>query len=249
MLDSNVHQDQAVYQNNQGNVMKSCIQYIRVSTNKQQLSSLGLEAQEHAIKSFCEREGYKIAYKYQDIDSGGNDEREGLQQAIEKAKCQNSPIIVSKLCRLSREVYFISKLMKHNIPFVVVEMGQEVPPFMLHIVASLNQESRRQIGINTRNSLQQAKRRGVKLGTHNVKVLQAHLDKGQATLERLYPHIQNAKKSGYTSHSRIVVYLNENNILTSRGKEWTRGNIASLLTRINKALSDGRLSNQLTLDL
>ena len=225
--------------------MKECIQYIRVSTNKQQASSLGLEAQEHAIECFCEREKYDIVAKFQDVDSGANDEREALTQAIKKAQELRIPIIVSKLCRLSREVYFISKLMKYHVPFIVVEMGQEVPPFMLHIVASLNEEMRRQISINTRNALQQAKRKGVKLGTQNPKVLQGISRKGQANLERVYPHIREAQRQGLTSRKQIADYLNEQGVKPVKAKSYNKNNISSLLVRIKKAIADGKLDDQL----
>ena len=224
--------------------MKKCIQYIRVSTTKQQATSLGLDAQQHAIARFAEIEGYEIVAKYQDVDSGGNDERPGLMDALALAKSQNIPVMVSKLCRLSRSVYFISSLMAHNVPFVVVEMGQEVPPFMLHIVASVNQELRRQTAINTRNALQQAKRNGVKLGTHNQRVLDGVKAKGQKNLDRLWPHIQNAQNQGLTSRKEIADYLNENGILSVRGKTWNKGNISSLLRRVKKALADGTLTRQ-----
>ena len=59
-------------------------------------------------------------------------------------------------------INFISGLMAHNVPFVVCSLGQEVPPFLLHVVSALSEETRRQTAINTKNALQQAKRNGVK---------------------------------------------------------------------------------------
>jgi hypothetical protein len=47
----------------------------------------------------------------------------------------HSPVIVAKLCRLSRDVHFISGLMKHRVPFIVTELGIDTDPFMLHIYA------------------------------------------------------------------------------------------------------------------
>jgi hypothetical protein len=44
---------------------------------------------------------------------------------------------VAKLCRLGRDVHFISGLMANRVPFLVAEMGPNVDPFMLHIYASL----------------------------------------------------------------------------------------------------------------
>ena len=222
--------------------MKKCIQYIRVSTTKQQATSLGLDAQQHAIARFADMEGYEIVARYQDVDSGGKDDRPGLMAALDMAKAQGIPVMVSKLCRLSRSVHFISGLMVHNVPFVVVEMGQEVPPFLLHIVSSVNQELRRQTAINTKNALAQAKRNGVKLGTHNIKVLDGVKAKGRRNLERVWPYIQKAQNQGLTSRNEIANFLNENGILSVRGIAWNRGNISSLLRRVKNAEKEGILT-------
>ena len=230
-----------------GEIMKKCIQYIRVSTTKQQATSLGLDAQQHAIARFAEMNGYEIVAKYQDVDSGGNDDRPALMEALELAKSQNIPVMVSKLCRLSRSVHFVSGLMAHNVPFVVCSLGQEVPPFLLHVVSALGEETRRQTAINTRNALQQAKRNGVKLGTHNQRVLDGVKAKGQRTLDRMWPHIQQAESEGITSISKTQQFLNQRNIKTTRGKAWTRGGVQKLLARIRKAEADGRLTRQMQL--
>src|SRR5262249_58837782 len=40
-------------------------------------------------------------------------------------RSKRAPVIVAKLDRLSREVAFISGLMAHKVPFIVVERGPE----------------------------------------------------------------------------------------------------------------------------
>ena len=210
---------------------------------------MGLDAQEHAIKAFSEMNGYEIVAKYEDVDSGGKDDRPALMEALALAKLQNIPVMVSKLCRLSRSVHFISGLMVHNVPFVVCSLGQEVPPFLLHVVSALGEETRRQTSINTKNALQQAKRNGVKLGTHIPNVLEARYITGNKNLQRLFPYIQLAKKQGKTSRKQIAEFLNENGVLSPRGKTWNRNNISSTLNRIRLAVADGRLDPQMQLPL
>jgi hypothetical protein len=41
------------------------------------------------------------------------------------------PIIVAKLDRLSRDVHYISGLMKHRVPFIVTELGADTDPFLI----------------------------------------------------------------------------------------------------------------------
>lgn len=225
------------------------IAYTRVSTKEQGRSSLGLDAQMNAIVSFCTSENMTLVDFFDDVDSGGKDDREGLNKAIAYAQEHGATIVVAKLDRLSRDVHYISGLMKHGVPFVVAELGKDVPTFMLHVYASFAQLEREMISKRTKDALHQAKLRGVKLGTKNASVLKARHDTGLKNLERMYPHIQEARKQGYTSVSQIMKFLNENNVKTPRGGKWSRGNIHALMKRIDKAVSNGQLPTQAKLHL
>jgi DNA invertase Pin-like site-specific DNA recombinase len=87
-----------------------------------------------------------------------------LAKALTRAKRDRAPILVAKLDRLSRDVHYISGLMKHNVPFIVAELGADTDPFMLHIYAALAEKERRMISERTKAALQAAKARGVALG-------------------------------------------------------------------------------------
>ena len=58
-----------------------------------------------------------------------------------------SSTFVAKLDRLSRDVHYISGLMKHRVPFIVTELGADTDPFLLHIYAALA-EKKRKIGLD-----------------------------------------------------------------------------------------------------
>jgi DNA invertase Pin-like site-specific DNA recombinase len=115
--------------------MRPAIAYIRVSTAKQGKSELGLEAQEAALARFAEAEGFEFSQTSTETESGKHDEthRPGLAAAMNLARRERSPIIVAKLDRLSRDVHYISGLMKHRVPFIVAELGADSDPFMLHL--------------------------------------------------------------------------------------------------------------------
>src|SRR5262252_4974431 len=146
--------------------MKSAIAYIRVSTQKQGKSGLGLEAQETLIERFASQEGFQIIQTFTEVQSGKDDDqrRPQLSAALQAARKAKAPVIVAKLDRLSRDVHFISGLMKHKVAFIVADLGADTDPFMLHIYAALAEKERRMISVRTKDALAAAKARGKQLG-------------------------------------------------------------------------------------
>ena len=79
-----------------------------MSTCKQGIDGLGIEAQEMSIKAY---NGNVIA-TFVEVESGKRKDRPELQKALEHCKLTQSTLIVAKLDRLSRNVHFISSLME-----------------------------------------------------------------------------------------------------------------------------------------
>src|SRR5262245_42736717 len=114
--------------------MRPAIAYIRVSTARQGKSGLGLEAQQAALARFAKDEDFTIVQTFSETESGkrDDDKRPALAEALAAAREQAAPILVAKLDRLSRDVHYVSGLMKHRVPFIVAELGADTDPFMLH---------------------------------------------------------------------------------------------------------------------
>ncbi len=55
-------------------------------------------------------------------------------------------------------------MMAQKVPFIVAALGRNVDSFVLHIYAALAQQEREMISRRTKEALQAAKARGVKLG-------------------------------------------------------------------------------------
>jgi DNA invertase Pin-like site-specific DNA recombinase len=159
--------------------MSAAVGYLRVSSREQGKSGLGLEAQRAAIEAFCTREGISIPEYFTEVESGKTvsdtlAERPILAAALDSARFLRCPIIVSKLDRLSRDVYFISGLMVQRVEFIVCELGRSSDPFLLHLFAALAEKERALISQRTTAALAALKARGVKLGPKKANTTAAH---------------------------------------------------------------------------
>jgi len=152
--------------------MHDAVGYIRVSTQEQGKSGLGLEAQRERIERFCLDEGFAVVEWFTDIQSGKGDLstnlRPGLAAALAKAKRLKCHVLVAKLDRLSRNMAFVATLMNQKIPFIVCDFGPDVDRFMLHIYAAVAEKERDFISDRIRAALAAKKARGERLGRECV---------------------------------------------------------------------------------
>jgi DNA invertase Pin-like site-specific DNA recombinase len=153
--------------------MERAIAYLRVSTERQQRSGLGIEAQRAAIQQFVANESLAISAEFVGFESGKGadalDRRPQLAAALAAAKVAKCSVVVAKLDRLSRDVAFVAGLMAQRVPFVVAELGRDADPFMLHLYAALAEKERRLISERTTAALSAKKASGIRLGNpHNL---------------------------------------------------------------------------------
>jgi DNA invertase Pin-like site-specific DNA recombinase len=151
------------------------------------------------------------------------------------AKKLKAPVIVSKLCRLGRDVHFISGLMSNRVPFIVAELGPDVDPFMLHIYAAVAQKERSLIAARTREALQAAKKRGKKLGATAKQLAKENRRVANAQAKALTPTILELRSSGVTSVRALAAELNRRKVPSARGGKWHATSVARLLARVKGA--------------
>jgi DNA invertase Pin-like site-specific DNA recombinase len=210
----------------------AAVAYVRVSTQGQAKSGLGLEAQRDAIAAFAKAEGYRVAAAFEEHESGKGadalDRRPKLAAAIKQARKLGGPVIVSKLDRLSRDVHFISGLMAHRVPFIVTELGADVDPFVLHLFAALAQKERALISQRTKQGLQAAKKRGVKLGGWTTGSERSQKE-AAALAERMRPVMQ--ELAGLSAR-QAATELNRRKVPTATGGQWYAATVIRLRQRI-----------------
>jgi DNA invertase Pin-like site-specific DNA recombinase len=226
--------------------MRPAIAYIRVSTKRQGRSGLGIEAQREAVSRFVETEGFRVVSEFTEVETGkGADAlelRPQLAAAMESARRINAPVIVAKLDRLSRDVHFISGLMKHRVRFVVTELGSEADPFMLHLYAALAEKERALISERTKAALAAAKARGQRLGNPkgaahlraygNTRAVETVKANAQARAEALESLIEELRHEGFRSANALANALNERRIATARCGSWTARSIINVMRRL-----------------
>jgi DNA invertase Pin-like site-specific DNA recombinase len=144
-------------------------------------------------------------------------------------------VVVAKLCRLGRDVHFISGLMANRVPFLVAEMGPNVDPFMLHIYASLAEKERSLISQRTKAALAAAKARGVKLGSPTGaetigKARAARSEQAAKVNATTRTVIADIQRSGATTLKAIAQQLEARGVRTPAGRDrWDAKQVSRLL--------------------
>lgn len=216
------------------------IAYYRVSTSKQEQSGLGLEAQRAHVESFAARLGGELVGEYTDIESGKSNKRVELARAMQQAKTTGATLLIAKLDRLSRDVNFISGLMKSDVAFLACD-NPTANKLTIHIYAAMAEHEREQIGDRTRRALQALKSRGVELGTpgnftdegrakgRETRKLQAVENEAN---RRATAYAQELKANG-NSLTEIAAKLTAQGFTTSTGKSFSQPvQVKRLLERV-----------------
>ena len=211
--------------------------YLRVSSQEQGRSGLGLEAQERDIQLFLSNYAetpYEVAGKFVEVHSGTDDRRPQLTAAIAKAKAERAVLVVSKLDRLSRKVSFLASLMEdRDLDFKVSQMPF-ADKFQLHIYAALAEQERDFISQRTKAALAAAKARGTKLGApvqHLEVLAKARQEKARREAEKVSGVIVPLRRAG-TSLRGICDVLNGSGLRTSRGTSFHPSLVSRMLTSL-----------------
>lgn len=211
--------------------MKKGVAYYRVSTERQGDSGLGLEVQQEAVHLFARRKKIKLIQEFIEVESGKNNRRPILKRALSYCADHNNILLIAKLDRLGRNVAFISALMESKVQFIAVD-NPEANHLVLHIMAAFAEYEREQISQRTKDALQAAKRRGVKLGT-NGKALAAYNRQLSDSFSRSCASVINTiKLEGYITIQAITDELNRRCVPTYRpGSRWHNSTVHALLKR------------------
>lgn len=139
------------------------ISYLRVSTDRQGKSGLGLEAQRKQVNDFIASCGGSLMSEFIEIESGKNNDRVELGKAIRQSQLTGCKLVIAKLDRLSRSLHYITSLSESKIDFIVCDLPG-CDQFTINLYGALAQREREMISQRTKSALESAKARGKVLG-------------------------------------------------------------------------------------
>ncbi len=212
------------------------VPYFRVSTDKQGLNGLGMDAQQAAVAAFLQ--GNKPDFEFIEVESGGRNDRPQLEQAIACCKKHKAKLLIAKLDRLSRNAAFLLNLRDSGVDFVCCDCPN-ADKFTIGILALVAQRERELISERTKVALAAAKRRGIQLGNPQLAQAReaaatANQQQAQDFAATLAPAVAGIRKAGVTSLKGIAEALNRLGHKTARGKPFTALNVRCLLRHVDR---------------
>jgi DNA invertase Pin-like site-specific DNA recombinase len=201
--------------------------YVRVSTEEQRASGLGLADQRAVIERAAVSRGWAdVEFISDEGVSAKNLSRPGIAGALEQlAAGEASVLVVSKLDRLSRSLLDFANLMdtakRQGWEVVALDLAIDTSTpsgaLMANVMASFAQFERQLIGQRTSAALQAKKAAGHRLGRPRS------LD--PAIAQRIV-----VERAGGSSLTAIARGLNEDGVPTARGgRSWLPATVAASL--------------------
>ncbi len=207
---------------------EAVIGYVRVSTDEQAVSGLGLSDQRSVIAAEASRRGWThVEYLSDEGFSAKNLSRPAIATALELLrKGGASVLVVSKLDRLSRSLLDFATLMdrarKEGWQLVVLDLAIDttIPSgqLMANVMAAFAEYERRLIGARTSAALQQLKAQGKRLG------------RPRTLSPEVTARIVQGRREGQTL-AAIADELNHDGVPTARGgMRWYSSTVKAVLT-------------------
>lgn len=233
--------------------MNTFTAYLRVSTQKQNDSHLGLDSQLNICKNYADSVNGTIVNVFQDVESGKSRTRKGLWEAIEYCKANGTMLLIAKLDRLARDVEFTFKVINTGIDIHFVDMPV-INTMILGVFSAVAQYERELISTRTKQGLDAKRKRdgswtkeyGKNTGTTRAEAWDKALDASIATNKRKAEANENnirfakwlavweSKHGTIDRRTDLDILLQEVNALgykTSSGMEFNKNSLRAMIYR------------------
>jgi DNA invertase Pin-like site-specific DNA recombinase len=220
------------------------VSYLRVSTDRQGKSGLGIEAQREAVAGYLNGGQWTLIGDYVETESGKADDRPELARALARCNMTGATLIVAKLDRLSRNQSFLMSVYDGTGEGCVVFCDlPTIPPgavgkFIVQQMAAVAELERGLISQRTKAALAHSTK---KLGEYRGGPV-VDQQKGVAAVQagayvfaaRVAPMILEARQAGATLQ-QIADRLAADGVKSARGGQWTAMAGRNVLVRLEQA--------------
>lgn len=213
------------------------IAYYRVSSTRQGIQGLGMEAQQAAVRTYLAGGQRELVGEFAEVETGKATDRPELEDAIAACRRTGARLVIARLDRLARNAGFLFKLRDEGLDFVACDVPG-ADRFSVSIMACVAERERELIAERTKAALAAAKARGVRLGNPRLaefcqKGADATRERARAFAAKLAPVVAEIQIKGHvTTHLGIAQALNARGFTTPNGKPYTRHAVARLLAAI-----------------
>lgn len=156
--------------------------YVRVSTERQGRSGLGIESQREICNNYIASQQGDFVREFCDYESGTSRKRRGLIAAIDFCRVNNSTLVFAKLDRLARDVEFTFKVVNSGINVHFCDMPQ-LNTLVLGVMATVAQYERELISQRTKAALAESRKRGIKSGSGSEKYYMSEAKRKEVSLK------------------------------------------------------------------
>jgi DNA invertase Pin-like site-specific DNA recombinase len=223
------------------------VAYYRVSTAKQGITGLGMDAQRAAVAGLVASKGGKIVAEFSEQESGRIAARPELLKALAACKNRKAVLVIAKLDRLARNAHFLLGLRDAGVEFVAADMP-DANRLTVGILALVAEDETRAISERTKAALAAAKARGTKLGSDRegaVRLDKAKAAMGNAKSAEARGAIAKERAANlgtvlmelrqrHSSLAQIAKALNEDGYSAPRGGEWKPVQVSRVLDKLKK---------------
>jgi len=201
--------------------------YLRVSTDKQGRSGLGLEAQRAAVVRHAAVSGGSIIGEHVEVESGRKKDRPQLAAALADCRARRAVLVIAKLDCLARNVHFVAGLMESGLEFIASDMPT-LNRLTVHILAAVAEEQARMISARTKAALAAAKARGVRLGNPHLltrcpvlagRAREMQQAEARRRTKAVLPYLEQARAAGATTLWQLADALMKRGMPAPRGGE------------------------------
>ena len=198
--------------------------------------------QEKSVRKYLNGGDWKLLDILKEIETGaGKSRRPQLVAAISLCTEEGATLLLAKLEHLAKDVNFVDKLLKSKVKFAALDLPMANDE-TIELICQMAQHEHDRLSKRTKAALAAVKAAGQKLGNPNpdagLKLGRAiRTDQADKYAEKVYPIIQEIRRSGIVTLRAMADELMAREILTPLGKsKWGPEQVKKIIVRQQQAV-------------